>query len=62
MSALVTVKCPHHWVIDEPAGERSVGRCQACGEEKSFSNLSPDVMETHAPRELSLKGRPKWNR
>jgi hypothetical protein len=28
----------HHWVIEEPNGNTSTGRCKRCGETKAFKN------------------------
>ena len=30
--------CAHHWVIAEPNGATSRGRCKRCGAEKDFAN------------------------
>ena len=32
--------CPHHWVIDPPAGRVSKGVCRSCGEERDFLNYT----------------------
>lgn len=31
-------KCPHHWLIERPDRETSVGVCKYCGAVRSFSN------------------------
>ena len=33
--------CQHHWVIEQPNGPTSLGRCKHCGERREFSN-NPD--------------------
>ena len=30
--------CPHHWVIESPAGPVSVGICKRCGARTEFTN------------------------
>jgi hypothetical protein len=30
--------CTHHWVIEDPVGPESHGRCRGCGEERVFQN------------------------
>ena len=30
--------CTHHWLIDDPVGPESHGRCQQCGAERVFQN------------------------
>lgn len=32
--------CVHHWVIDSPAGETSLGVCKHCGSSREFKNES----------------------
>ena len=32
----------HHWLISEPEGESSVGRCKSCGETREFKNWLAD--------------------
>ena len=32
--------CAHHWQIETPAGESSLGRCKLCGTTRSFLNYS----------------------
>ncbi|MDO8614637.1 MAG: hypothetical protein Q7T33_02735 [Dehalococcoidia bacterium] len=32
--------CAHHWQIETPAGESSVGQCKICGATRSFLNYS----------------------
>lgn len=31
-------KCKHYWIIEEPYGTTSRGKCKLCGEEKDFYN------------------------
>ena len=31
--------CPHHWIIDSPAGPVSRGVCRLCGEKGEFKNF-----------------------
>ena len=38
--------CPHHWIIDSPAGPSSRGVCRLCGEERDFQNY-PDHSYGH---------------
>jgi len=36
----------HHWVIEEPSGPTSRGRCRVCNAEQEFRNWpNPEVME-----------------
>lgn len=37
----------HHWIIEEPNGTTSIGRCKGCGVQKTFSNYLPDVPTTN---------------
>ena len=30
--------CTHHWVIDEPNGAESLGKCKKCRLKKTFKN------------------------
>jgi len=30
--------CIHHWIIDPPDGQISMGRCKRCGQEREFYN------------------------
>ena len=32
--------CVHHWIIDSPAGETSLGVCKHCGTSREFRNES----------------------
>lgn len=36
----VTSECAHHWRIESPAGEVSMGVCKLCGASRSFANYS----------------------
>ena len=38
---MTTATCQHHWVIGEPGGLTSEGRCKRCGETKEFTNTAP---------------------
>ncbi len=31
-------KCTHHWIIPEPNGPETVGRCKLCGGKRTFFN------------------------
>jgi hypothetical protein len=45
----------HHWVIDEPNGETSLGRCKRCGESKAFKNwlAESDFVTNEEHRQLA---------
>ena len=50
----------HHWIIAEPAGPKSLGRCE-CGVEKLFNNLyefdkEPADRSLPFPVPITLKG------
>ena len=32
----------HHWIIEEPSGPLSGGRCKTCGANKAFKNWLAD--------------------
>ena len=32
--------CICYWVIEEPAGSKSIGRCKKCGQTKEFYNYT----------------------
>ena len=32
----------HHWIIEEPSGPLSGGRCKSCGASKAFKNWLAD--------------------
>lgn len=36
-------RCQHHWVIERPSGEKSLGRCKRCGRERKFSNVADEA-------------------
>ena len=38
------LQCQHHWVIEDPDGRISKGRCRLCGSEKEFKNLLVDCV------------------
>lgn len=46
---MATVEAPtipahsHHWVIDEPNGPLSTGRCKSCGEVRAFRNWIAEI-------------------
>jgi hypothetical protein len=31
-------ECKHHWIIEPPSGETSMGRCKLCGAARGFRN------------------------
>lgn len=33
-------ECAHHWQIETPAGETSLGICKRCGATRNFANYS----------------------
>ena len=35
---MTTTTCSHHWLIEEPNGEFSKGRCKKCNETRQFQN------------------------
>ena len=45
--------CKHHWLIESPAGETSMGRCKICGEERKFQNYNNSSVY---PRRYSQRG------
>jgi hypothetical protein len=36
-------RCTHHWLIDDPDGPESIGRCRGCGSERVFQNTPARV-------------------
>lgn len=38
--------CCHHWIIESPQGPTSRGICRRCGAKRTFSNASPDGMNS----------------
>ena len=32
-------ECHHYWIIEEPRGSVSRGRCKFCGKEREFTNI-----------------------
>jgi len=38
------LQCQHHWIIEDPDGRISKGRCKLCGSEKEFKNLLADCV------------------
>lgn len=49
--------CVHHWRIAEPDGPISLGRCNLCGAERQFSNVSWDNLSGDERRQLFLSPR-----
>ena len=42
--------CTHHWLIEQPRGERlSRGECKLCGETREFSNSLPIDWDSLSP-------------
>ena len=39
-SELKVLNCICYWVIEEPAGSKSTGRCKKCGKTKEFYNYT----------------------
>ncbi len=35
--------CRHHWIIESPAGNISLGVCKLCGAEREFYNSTPET-------------------
>ena len=35
---LTNQECVHHWVLDQPNGPTSSGRCKHCGTKEEFRN------------------------
>lgn len=44
----VTSECAHHWRIETPAGEVSMGVCKHCGLTRPFANYSERKTMTRA--------------
>ena len=44
----VTSECAHHWRIETPAGEVSMGVCKHCGSTRTFANYSERKTMTRA--------------
>ena len=47
-TAIATIECAHHWRIESPAGEVSIGTCKHCGSTRSFANYSERKVMTRA--------------
>ena len=41
--------CSHHWMIESPGGETSIGTCKACGATRAFRNHVERHSWTHRP-------------
>jgi len=39
-SELEVLNCICYWVIEEPSGSKSIGRCKKCGKTKEFYNYT----------------------
>ena len=42
-----TIKCAHHWIIEEANGPTSAGKCQRCHEVREFQNSFGDGGDWH---------------
>ena len=42
--------CPHHWLIESPAGETSGAVCKLCGASRHFSNYSRSQITSHTKK------------
>lgn len=42
MGTISATVCTHHWMIKEPDGMVSEGRCKYCGRVKDFRNFSKE--------------------
>ncbi|KKN75241.1 hypothetical protein LCGC14_0382400 [marine sediment metagenome] len=45
--------CVHHFIIEEPRGPISIGKCQICGEKREFANAY--LFKTYNKAALTLK-------
>ncbi len=36
--ATADTNCMHHWMIDQPSGPTSMGKCKICGASQEFNN------------------------
>lgn len=45
--------CSHHWQIETPAGETSLGVCKLCGATRSFANYSAGRTMTRSNKPAS---------
>ncbi len=36
MEQLEVTQCQHHWLLEDPSGPMSKGRCQKCGASREF--------------------------
>ena len=45
--------CKHHWIIETPSGETSIGHCKNCPATKEFQNTLGRVFDirSHMKRE-----------
>ena len=49
----VSSECAHHWRIETPSGEVSMGVCKHCGATRSFANYSERKTMTRAVKPAS---------
>ncbi|HIA75693.1 MAG TPA: hypothetical protein EYN38_06920 [Flavobacteriales bacterium] len=38
---ILVEECTHYWVVDQPNGPVSTGRCKLCGHKEEFRNSMP---------------------
>lgn len=48
--------CKHHWIIAEPGGPVSDGRCKLCGRARDFINSEEGLIEAATKRGKGPKG------
>lgn len=48
--------CSHHWQIETPAGETSLGVCKLCGATRSFANYSAGRTMTRSSKPTPQSG------
>ena len=46
---------PHHWLLSPPDGPTGVGICRKCGEQREFTNATPDDIDRALQRTLGVK-------
>jgi len=51
--------CTHHWMIESPQGETSMGKCKLCGDKRSFQNYNNSGLY---PRRYSQSGQEAMER
>ena len=54
-----TKECAHYWLIEEPHGPSSKGKCKFCGEEKEFWNSNQGSAIDYITQSESKKIRKK---